>query len=384
MKIVADANIPYLDEALRGVGEVTALPGSALTAEAVRDAELLFTRSTVKIGPALLEGSKVRFVATATIGVDHVDLPYLADRGITFASAPGSNSNSVAEWFINALYTLAAREQFDPSTKTIGVIGVGNVGSKVARNARGLGARVLLCDPPLARQTQDPRYRPLAELLDQCDILTLHVPLESGGADPTVGLIDAAALARMRPGAVLINAARGTVIDEDALAAAHQAKRLRGILLDVFAHEPTPRADTLSIADLASPHVAGHSLDGKANGTQMVYQAACRFLGITPQWEPVRSLPPTPVPVLDLRPLADQPDPALLLAAMRALHRVEEDDQFMREIAPLPAAEKGKRFSSYRNQYRPRREATYTTVQLPSGRTALREALTAIGFQIAD
>jgi erythronate-4-phosphate dehydrogenase len=382
MKIVADQNIPYLDEALRGLGDFVALPGSALKAEVVREAELLFTRSTVKIGPALLEGSRVRFVATATIGVDHVDLPYLAERGISFASAPGSNSNSVAEWFINALYTQAARQGFDPTTKTIGVVGVGNVGSKVARNARGIGARVLLCDPPLARQTGDAAYRPLDELLSECDILTLHVPLEKGGSDPTVKMLGEREFARMKPGLLLINAARGPVIDEDALHQAREAGRFSGLLLDVFASEPSPDPRTILHANLASPHVAGHSLDGKAKGTQMVYQAACQFLGIAPTWEPSRSLPPTPVPEFDLREQGSQTDAALLLSAMRSLHHMEDDDAFMREIAALSTEERGKRFSAYRNHYRPRREATYTTVHLPAGRSALAQALSTIGFRV--
>src|SRR5262245_39041681 len=151
MKIVADINIPYLPEALQDVGEVLTLASREITPEVVKDANLLFTRSTIKVGAPLLEGSRVRFVATATIGVDHVDLDYLQKKGITFASAPGSNSNSVAEWFIASLLTLAERKGFSLYGKTVGVVGVGNVGSKVARNAAALGLRVLLCDPPLAR-----------------------------------------------------------------------------------------------------------------------------------------------------------------------------------------------------------------------------------------
>lgn len=379
LKIVADVNIPYLPEAMKGIGEVTVLPSRSLTAEAVKDAELLFTRSTVKIGPQLLEGSKVRFVATATIGVDHVDFDYLQKKNIAFASAPGSNSNSVAEWFVNSLLTLAERKGFSIYGKTLGVVGVGNVGSKVARNAAALGLRVLFCDPPLARQSNEGKYLSLSTLLESCDILTFHVPLEKGGQDPTYHMIDEAMLARCKPGCIFINASRGPVVDGAALLRKMEQGRFTGVLLDVWEHEPIPEPALVHAVDLGSPHVAGHSLDGKANGTEMVYRAACAFLGVAPTWRSSMSLPPTPVPSLSLSGAHDE---ALILQAMRSLHRVEDDDSFMRELATLPPEERGKRFSSYRNEYRPRREATYTKVSVPENNRWLREALRVIGFSV--
>jgi erythronate-4-phosphate dehydrogenase len=379
MKIVADANIPYLKEAMRGIGEVHAYPAKELTPSLVKDAQMLFTRSTVKINQQLLEGSQVRFIATATIGTDHVDFDYLQQQNIAFSAAPGSNSNSVAEWFVNSLLTLAERRDLSLYGKTLGVVGVGNVGSKVARNAAALGMKVLLCDPPLARQTNDAKYRPLDELLEACDVLTFHVPLETSGEDKTVHLLHEGNLKKIRSGTILINASRGPVINGKALLEALHRRHFLGVILDVWETEPSPDSALIHAVDLGSPHVAGHSLDGKALGTEMVYHAACRFLRVEPTWRATQSLPETTTPQLSL---SGSPDEALILRAMQSLHRVEDDDTFMRKLATQAGEERSKQFSGYRNQYRPRREATYTKVSVPQGNAWLKESLRVIGFQV--
>jgi erythronate-4-phosphate dehydrogenase len=379
MKIVADANIPYLKEAMRDIGEVHAYPAKELTPSLIKDAQMLFTRSTVKINQQLLEGSQVRFIATATIGTDHVDFDYLQQQNIAFSAAPGSNSNSVAEWFVNSLLTLAERRDLSLYGKTLGVVGVGNVGSKVARNAAALGMKVLLCDPPLARQTNDAKYRPLDELLGACDVLTFHVPLETSGEDKTVHLLHEDNLKKIRSGSILINASRGPVINGKALLEALHRRHFLGVILDVWETEPSPDSALIHAVDLGSPHVAGHSLDGKALGTEMVYHAACRFLQVKPTWRATQSLPETTTPQLSL---SGSPDEALILRAMQSLHRVEEDDTFMRKLATQAGEERSKQFSGYRNQYRPRREATYTKVSVPPGNAWLKESLRVIGFQV--
>jgi erythronate-4-phosphate dehydrogenase len=304
MKIVADRNIPFVEEAFASFGEVQVLPGSAITADAVRDAKMLLCRSTIRVGAPLLEGSRVRFVATATIGTDHLDLAWLAQRGITWASAPGSNADSVVQWFAAALLELG----LDLGRTRIGVIGAGNVGRRIARLAALLAevsaaAPPLICDPPRAR-AEGPGgspflappgegrggFVPLEELLAGSDLVTLHVPLERSGPDATLGLVDAARLGLMREGAVLVNASRGEVIDEPAVVAARG--RLGALVLDVFAGEPRPSPDLIAACTLATPHIAGHSLDGKINGTRMIYAAACRFLGIEPTWQPAPPIRP--------------------------------------------------------------------------------------------
>ena len=234
MLIVADENIPFVREAFGGVGEVRTMPGREIVCDAVRDAELLLVRSTTRVDAALLDGSGVHFVATATIGTDHVDLTHLRDRGIAFASAPGSNAESVAEYIVAALMELADRRGTRLSGATIGIVGAGNVGGRVARNARALGMSVLLNDPPLAETARargavadlgstSPSCRPLDALLD-ADYLSFHVPLERRGPHPTFHLADAEFVGRMRRGAGLLNTARGAVVDNAAL---HRAARIR-------------------------------------------------------------------------------------------------------------------------------------------------------------
>ncbi|NQT84941.1 4-phosphoerythronate dehydrogenase, partial [bacterium] len=219
MKIVADENIPYVKEAFGSLGDVIPLPGRKIAPASVVDAEILLVRSITEVNASLLEGSRVRFVGTATIGTDHVDEEYLHSRGIAFASAPGSNANSVAEYVVAALLTTARRKNFPLKGKTIGVIGVGNCGSRVAKKAEALGMRVLLNDPPLWRQTGNKRFRPLEELFS-ADILTLHVPLTYEGIDATYHLVDEAFLSKLRPECILMNTSRGPVVDNLALATA--------------------------------------------------------------------------------------------------------------------------------------------------------------------
>ena len=223
-------------------------------------------RSITPVNRALLEGSAVRFVATATIGFDHVDTEYLREAAVAFAAAPGSNANSVAEYITAALLVLARRQGKPLEGRTIGIVGAGNVGSRVAAKVRALGMRERLNDPPLQRATGDAKYRPLEELMD-CDFITLHVPLEKGGPDPTWHLAGADFLARMRPEAVLLNSSRGAVVDNGALlaGAAARAGPARRCWMSGKASRASGRP-LLAEAALATPHIAGYSFDGKVNG----------------------------------------------------------------------------------------------------------------------
>ena len=274
MRIVADANIPYLHDAFGPLGEVVTLPAKELGRAAVLDADLLLVRSTIRVNAALLEGSRVRFVATATIGIDHLDTAWLDGAGIRWTSAPGSNADSVVQWLAAALARVP-----DVAGRQLGIVGVGNVGGRVERLFRALDVKPpLLCDPPRARREGAAGFVTLDEILERCDLVTLHVPLTRSGADATFHLVDAR---RLRPDAVLVNACRGEVLDTaSALAVANP------LVLDVFEGEPTPDPRLVARALVATPHIAGHSLDGKANGTKMIYDAACAFLGVAPTWTP--------------------------------------------------------------------------------------------------
>ena len=384
MIIVADQNIVFAREAFESLGEVRLMRGREMTAAAVRDATLLFVRSITPVNRALLEGSAVRFVATATIGTDHVDAEYLREAGVAFAAAPGSNANSVAEYLTAALLILARRQGKPLEGRTIGIVGAGNVGTRVAEKVRALGMREFLNDPPLRRATGDAKYRPLEELMD-CDFITLHVPLEKTGPDPTWRLAGADFLARMRPDAVLLNSSRGAVVDNGALLEALRAGRLGAAVLDVWEGEPRIRPALLAEAALATPHIAGYSFDGKVNGTEMICRAACAFLGRKPAWSRERCMPPPLIPEIELTARAGEAEEALREAVLRVCP-IERDDAALRKLGGLPPADQGPYFDRLRAEYPVRREFRNTTVRLRRADSATGELagkLRGIGFSVA-
>lgn len=353
MKIVADENNPFVREAFSTLGEVLVLPGKAITREVLRDAEVLACRSTIKVNADLLEGTAVRFVGTGTIGVDHMDTAWLDSKGVQYANAPGCNADSVADYITAALLLYGRKRGVCLEGKSLGVVGCGNVGSRVARRARALGMRVLENDPPLARATGDPRYRPIAELMDR-DFLTLHVPLTKEGADATWHMADADFLNRMRPGAVLLNAARGAVVDSPALLDALEKGRLAAALLDVWEDEPRCQPRLAERCELATAHIAGYSFDGKVNGTNQIYRAVCGWLGVKPTWDPRPLLPAPDVPLVRID-AAGKSDEDVLREAVFAVYPIEEDDARFRQAMRLEdPTERGAAFTAVRKQY-PRR-----------------------------
>jgi erythronate-4-phosphate dehydrogenase len=380
MKIVADENIPYVKEAFRRLGDVHLVRGRDLNAAAVRDAELLLVRSVTKVNAKLLDGSAARFVATATIGTDHVDLDYLRQRGIIFASAPGSNANSVGEYVVAALLVLAQRHEFQLEGRTLGVVGVGNVGSRVVQKAQALGMRVLPNDPPLQRKTGDPRFLPL-DTLFKADVITCHVPLVRGGPDRTYHLVDDGFLKRMKPGSILFNSSRGEVVDEASLSQALVSGHLSAAVLDVWGGEPKIDVGLLDQVALGTPHIAGYSFDGKVNGTVMIYRAACEFLGLQPDWDPSPSLPKPPHPSITVNARShDEED--VLRQVVRAIYDIEHDDRALRGLFQVTPAERGRFFDSLRQHYPVRREFFNTTVVAQGASDALRRKLVGIGLRL--
>lgn len=373
MRIVADENIPYVREAFGGLGEVVTAAGRAMTADLVRDADVLLVRSVTRVNEALLAESRVRFVGTATIGTDHVDQAYLAGRGIRFAAAPGSNANSVAEYVTAALLVLAGRGGWALAGRRMGVIGVGNVGRRVVGKARALGMEPILNDPPLGRATGDARYRSLAEALE-ADVVTLHVPLTREGPDATYHMVNDGFLSQLRPGAVLINTSRGAVAETPALHRALDAGRLGAVVLDVWEHEPAIDASLVARADLATAHIAGYSFDGKVNGTVMLHEALCAFLERPVEWSP--SLPAPPVPRVEVTAEGEEG----LRQAVLAVYDIERDDADLRRVADLPVEERGPYFDRLRRDYPHRREFGGTVVEAPAG---LGPILAGLGFRLA-
>ena len=381
MRVVVDRQNPLVVEAFSEFGEVQPLLARAITTDAVKEAEMVIVRSETRVDAELLDGSKVRFVGTATIGTDHVDLGYLKSRNIGFASAPGSNANSVAEYIIAALLTLSGKKQMALAGKTLGVVGVGNVGSRVVHYGRSLGMNVMQNDPPRERASGDSQFRPLPELMD-ADFITLHVPLERSGSDPTFHLFDSAVIGRMKRGSVLLNTSRGAVVDGGALNRALAEGRLGGAVLDVWEGEPSIDFDLVKRTDIATPHIAGYSYDGKLNAVRMLYSAACTHFGRRESWTPGALIPRPIVEEIGLSPATGVLEMNLGKVVAKC-YNILADDALLRRVASNSVQDRGSAFSRLRAEYGVRREFFNTTVTIPASNAGLTEALRAIGFKVS-
>jgi len=362
-------------------GEVRLLSSQEFTREVVRDADALVIRSETRITRELLEGSAVRFVGSMTIGTDHVDLDYLSARGVGFASAPGSNARSVGEYVAASLLRYAERHGVSLAGATLGVVGVGHTGTEVARRAEALGMRILRNDPPLAARGAQ-RLVPLDDLM-QADFVSLHVPLTKSGPDATLHLFDADRLARMRPGAVLINTSRGAVVDAAALKRALRSEHLGAALLDVWENEPAIDGELLEMVELGTPHIAGYSFDGKVAAARAVHEAMGSFLGLPPRWTVPADLPPPAVGELRALGSAGTPSQARVAEVVHACYDIDIDDAALRETFLHPAAERPTLFRRLRSTYRIRREFSATRVRVEPPDAQLERTLTALGFQVS-
>ena len=386
LRIVADANIPLVESAVGALGEVSTRPGRAIDRDAAREADVLLVRSVTPVDEALLGGTPVRFVGTATAGTDHVDGAALDRLGVAWAAAPGSNAASVVDWVLAALLATASERgealAVHPggAPRVLGIVGVGHVGGRLARRAAALGLELRLCDPPRARAAEAAgaahAFVPLADVLGAADVISVHTPYTASGPDATHGLLGADALARLRPGAWVVNAARGRVADGPALLAALDAGHVAEALLDVWPEEPAPRAALAVRCRVATPHVAGYAADAKVRGTADV-AAALRAWLRTGGAALARGLPaealadwdaeaafvahrpgvvaPPPVPV----PQPGSPGAAAYLDALaRQGYSVRADTERFRAGIPwdAPAAARAAAFAELRRAYPLRRE----------------------------
>lgn len=361
LRIVADENIPRVDEAFATLGTVHAKPGAEIGPDDVQAADVLLVRSVTPVEEGLLAGHTLEFVGSATAGTDHVDQAVLADRGIAFAHAPGSNATSVADYVVAALLTLAFRTGRSLEGRTIGIVGCGAIGGRLARRLPALGLSVLKNDPPLADAAEErgePHdFRSLDTMLDEADVLTLHVPLTTDAPYPTRHLIGETVLRRLGGDAWLVNASRGAVVDGEALRGALETGRLGAAVLDVWENEPTPNPALVRAVDGATPHIAGYAYDGKVRGTMMLYRALCRHLDVEPSWTPEEALRPDAPDALRCAP----PDPRLprttwLHRLARQAYDLRVDDRRLRNGLARPPDEWGNHFQRLRKTYRCRRE----------------------------
>ena len=367
-----------MEDAFGDLGELVALPTEAITAAAARDADVLVIRNETPVNEGLLRGSRARFVASATAGSDHVDFAYLEARGIGFANAPGANANSVKEYVVAALLAFAARQGLALSGKTLGVVGVGHIGSKVTAASKALGMKVLENDPPLARAMGDPRFVALDEILD-ADFITLHTPLARTGPDATFHLFDHDRFSRVKKGAVLVNTSRGGVVDTAAFRQALQQGRVAAALVDVWENEPLIDADFLAQTALGTAHVAGYSMEGKLAALCMVREAVCSYFGLSAPWNPAQHLgTPEGSRIAPARHGLKQE--LALHNIVRQVYDIEQDDALLREMVSLAPEQREAYYTRLRINYRPRREFSSYAVELQPEDENLKESLVALGF----
>ncbi|SDN68970.1 4-phosphoerythronate dehydrogenase PdxB [Pseudomonas jinjuensis] len=376
MRILADENIPLVEAFFGGHGEIRRVPGRGIDRAAIGDAEVLLVRSVTRVDRALLEGSQVRFVGTCTIGTDHLDLEYFAGAGIAWASAPGCNARGVVDWVLGSLLVLAELQGVDLASRSYGVVGAGQVGGRLVDVLRGLGWKVLVCDPP-RQAAEDGDFVELDELLRKCDVVSLHTPLTRLGAHPTRHLLDAARLRSLRPGAWLLNASRGAVVDNLALREHLQAGADLEVALDVWEGEPQVDVALAHLCQIATPHIAGYSLDGKIRGTAQIHEAFCAWKGVAPAVRLDDLLPPQWLAGLSLSEDCD-PDWALALLC-RAVYDPRGDDAAFRRSLAGDDATRAKAFDALRKHYPPRREITGLWVDLQGEAPALQRIVDALG-----
>lgn len=375
MHIVADENIPLLDEFFAGFGTIHRLPGRAISARDVGSADLLLVRSVTRVDRALLEGSRVRFVGTCTIGTDHLDLDYFADAGIAWSSAPGCNARGVVDYVLGSVLTLAEREGIDPAMRVYGVVGAGQVGGRLVELLHGLGWQVRVCDPP-RQAAEGGEFVSLEAIIEQCDVISLHTPLDA----TTRHLFDASRLAALRPGTWLINASRGAVVDNVALRALLPQRSDLKAVLDVWEGEPQADVELAALCQLATPHIAGYSLDGKLRGTAQIYQACCQALGVPEQ---VRLDDLLPAPWLSEITVDGSADPAWALASLcRAVYDPRRDDADFRRSLGGDAEARRAAFDRLRKHYPMRREIDGLRVRVQGDAEQLAGLVRALGATV--
>jgi erythronate-4-phosphate dehydrogenase len=340
MKIVADSHIPYLKGVFEPFFDVEYLPGHLINRQVVKDADVLIIRTRTASNQNLLHGSRVRLIASATIGYDHIDTHYCESNGIKWVTAPGCNAAAVQQWVAAALVKWISSKNLNPKTLTIGIVGIGNVGSKVVTLGNALGMNVVCCDPPRAERENMASFVDLHELLKVSDIITFHVPLTRVGNYPTYNMLNSKNLALCKPTAYFLNSSRGGVVDEVTLLRYLEQNPNGAVAIDVWENEPDLNLELAKRCLVATPHIAGYSLEGKVMATKMVVDAVSRYfnLGLAPWW-------PMPNPLTEKQVIGSAEN---IFDIIGKTYRIESDD--IRSIS--------KGFEDFRNTYKYRRDFT--------------------------
>jgi erythronate-4-phosphate dehydrogenase len=374
LSIVADRQILLAEETFSKFGKVELVDGRSIDHSTVKNADVLLVRSVTQVGESLLNNSKIGFVGSATSGIDHIDTDYLKRSNISFAHAPGSNARSVAEYVLSSLLATAEFNNFDLTKKTVGIIGCGQVGSRVKRFLQSLGVQCLLNDPPLAVQGSTESFVGLERVLE-ADIITIHVPLTIDGKYPTSKLVDKSFLDRLKADVVLINTSRGEVVDESALLSFKEINPESTLILDVWCSEPEININLLQHTFIGTPHIAGYSYDGKLKATTILAKALLAETKNMPDIAQVL----TPKSVTDAIEYND--DTAVQLAVMQT-YDVRSDAIALRELLSMPSGERGDYFDSLRKNYPIRREFTDRQINTKNLNNEMKQCLLELGFKI--
>lgn len=381
MKIVCTASLLQAREAFSSLGKVEILPDREIRREHLLDAQALVIRSKTHVTADLLEDTPVEFVGTATAGSDHMDTSWLSRSGRVWTASPGCNANSVAEYVMTAVSLLARKRAALLAGRTLGIIGIGQVGSRVAEKAPLLGLRILCNDPPLALRKDRTDLLPLDDVLARSDILTLHTPLNKDGPFPTRHLADCRLFDRLRPGAWFLNTSRGGVTDSDSLLCALRHELVTACGLDVWENEPAMSDDLRKSVNLLTPHIAGYSLEGLLNGTLHCYRELCHYLEVKPTWTPdVRQLPEPPCFTIDAAHRSDEEALTDLLA--QACPIPHDHREWRAEMNTADPAELRRRFDRFRKNHTGRREFSVVRVHFEHASDSLVERAAALGFQV--
>jgi erythronate-4-phosphate dehydrogenase len=376
MKLIVDENIAFAEKAFSGFGQLQLVNGRLISREIVLGADALIIRSITQVNEDLLKDSKVKFVGTATIGTDHIDNDYLKSKRIFLADAKGCNADSVAEYVFAALFKIACEERISLNGKTIGVVGVGNIGSRIVRIAQSYGMNVLKNDPPLERDGVGSNYVSLDEILN-ADIITLHVPLTYKGPDKTFHLLSSKNLKNITPGSIIINTSRGSVIDYHALLKEMNQKNFK-LIFDVWEGEPAININLLNKTKVGTAHIAGYSYEGKVNGIKMIYNSLCKFLNIEPVWQPgLSEITNNEFVMPDSNSVEER-----LYKLFDSIYDLKNDDKKLRDISKLKPSEQENHFDKLRKEYPIRREFSNFIVHLSERDKHLKSFLENLRFKL--
>jgi erythronate-4-phosphate dehydrogenase len=373
LRIVADDKIPFLKGVLEPYAEMIYIPGNEINRESLLHTDAILIRTRTKCNESLLSGTGVRFIGTATIGFDHIDTNYCDKNGIIWTNARGCNSSSVQQYISAALLQIAYKNNYELKNKTLGIIGVGNVGSKVENFARAIGMNVILSDPPRERTEGKRNFKSLDKLLSESDIVTVHVPLNMTGEDYTFHLFNDAVFTKIKRGSWFINSSRGEVTDTRDLKKALNSGILGGAIIDVWENEPAIDTELMQMVLIGTPHIAGYSTDGKANGTAMVVDSISKYFNLPlVNWYP-ENIPPPDSPHISINCEAKS-DEDIIREAVFHTYNIDQDDAKLRHS---PAD-----FEKFRGDYPLRREFPSYTIYLKGGFEKSQKILEDIGFQV--